>query len=139
MPNGNTHRLIAALAVGGTSLANDASQGEVTGQPLLSASIAVLLTNLPDMIEPAINPHYRQFFHSIVFGSLVASAGIKLYQWQPEEDWEKVFRQILLVGCGGYLVCLIFDSFTPRGLPMIGKNRVSPWLILVVEQERAEL
>jgi hypothetical protein len=55
------------------------------------------------------------------FGGLVASAGIKLYQWQPEEDWEKVVRQLLLVGCGSYLVHLIADSFTPRGLPAIGK------------------
>lgn len=121
MPNGSTHRLIAALAIGGTSLANEVAQGEVTGRPLVNASIASLLTNLPDLIEPASNPHHRQFFHSLAFGSLVASAGIKLYQWQPEEDLEKVVRQLLLVGCGGYLVHLIADSFTPRGLPVIGR------------------
>ncbi|WP_321391555.1 metal-dependent hydrolase [uncultured Desulfuromusa sp.] len=121
MPNGNTHRLIAVLAVGGASLVEESYEGEVTEMPLVNAAIAVLSTNLPDMIEPAKNPHHRQFFHSVAFGSLVAVAGVKLYQWQPEENWENVLRKILLVGCGGYLIHLVADSFTTRGLPWLGK------------------
>jgi membrane-bound metal-dependent hydrolase YbcI (DUF457 family) len=121
MPNGNAHRLIAALAVGGTCFVNESHEEEITGKPFVNASIAALATNLPDLIEPASNPHHRQFFHSIAFGSIVAAAGFKLYQWQPEEEWEKILRQILLAGCGGYLVHLVADSFTPRGLPLLGK------------------
>lgn len=121
MPNGNTHRLIAGLALGGISLMIESHEGKVTGRPLMDATIAALATNLPDLIEPASNPHHRKFFHSVAFGCLVASAGIKVCQWQPEEDWEKVLRQLLLLGCGGYLIHLIADSFTPRSLPLIGK------------------
>ena len=121
MPNGNTHRLIAALAIGGVSLVKESHEGDVTEKSLVNAAIAALSTNLPDMIEPAKNPHHRQFFHSIAFGSLVAVAGVKLYHWKPEEDWEKVLRGILLVSCGGYLVHLIADSLTPRGLPLLGR------------------
>ena len=121
MPNGNTHRLIAALTAGGTSLVKEALEGEITGKPFMNAAIAALATNLPDLLEPASNPHHRQFFHSVALGSLVATAGIKLYQWEPEDEWEQILRQILLVGCGGYLVHLVADSFTPRGLPLLGK------------------
>lgn len=121
MPNGNTHRLIAALAVGGTSLANEAIHGEVTGKPLLSALIASLLTNLPDMIEPASNPYHRQFFHSVLFGGAVAYAGVKAYEWLAEDDFEKAVRALLMVGCGAYLVHLLADSTTPRSLPLVGK------------------
>lgn len=120
MPNGNTHKLIAALVVGGTSLAIESHSEEVTEKPFIDATIAVLATSLPDLIEPARNPRHRQFFHSVAFGSIIAAAGIELYRWQPEEDWEKVLRQILLVGCAGYLIHLISDSFTPRGLPLLG-------------------
>lgn len=121
MPNGNAHRLIAALAVGGTSLACEASEGEITGKPILDASIAALATNLPDLLEPAIHPHHRQFFHSLACGGLVAYAGIKLYEWNPEGEWQKGLRQLLLIGSAGYLIHLLADSLTPRGLPLIGK------------------
>lgn len=121
MPSGNTHRLIAALAVGGTSFVQELNEEEITEKPFVNASIAALATNLPDLLEPASNPHHRQFFHSVTVGSIVMAAGIKLYQWEPEEEWEKILRQILLVGCGGYLVHLVADSFTPRGLPLLGK------------------
>lgn len=121
MPNRNTHQLLAALAAGGIYLANKEPNSDIAGKSLLNISIATLTTNLPDLIEPVTNPHHRQFYHSFVFGSLVASAGIKLYQWQPEEDWEQFARQLLLFGCAGYLIHLIADSFTPRGLPLIGK------------------
>jgi membrane-bound metal-dependent hydrolase YbcI (DUF457 family) len=121
MPNGNTHRLIAALAVGGVSFANEAIHGEATEKPLLSASIAALLTNLPDTLEPAINPHHRQFFHSVLFGGILAYAGAKAYEWQPEDDLETVMRVLVMVGCGAYLVHLLADSTTPRSLPLVGK------------------
>ena len=121
MPNGNAHRLIAALAVGGICVVNESHEEKITGKLFVNALLAALTTNLPDLIEPASNPHHRQFFHSVVFGSVVASSALKLYQWQTEEDWEKVFRQILLVWSGAYLIHLLADSFTPRGLSILGK------------------
>lgn len=121
MPNGNTHRLLAALAIGSTSLAFESNKGEITGKPIQNALIAALTTNLPDMIEPGCNPHHRQFFHSMLFGGMVAYASIKLYEWNPVEDREKNLRQLLLVGSCGYLIHLFADSLTPRGLPLIGK------------------
>lgn len=91
MPSRISHQNIAFLTMfSGQSIA-ELQDGELTVKPIVSAAIAAAATNLPDLIEPASNPHHRQFFHSIALGSLVASVGIKLYQWQPEEDWEKVF------------------------------------------------
>ncbi len=121
MPNGNNHRLLAALVIGGFSLSQNTGSEEALKRSLLHSSVAALATNLPDLLEPAINPHHRQFFHSMVFGGLVVYAGCKLYRWSPEERWERVARNLLLVGCGSYLLHLLADSFTPRGLPLVGR------------------
>ena len=121
MPSKNTHQNIAALAMLSSQLVADVNGGNLTAKPFVNAAIAAIATNLPDLIEPAINPHHRQFFHSALFGGLVTAAGVKLYQWQPEDEWEDVLRQVLLVGCGAYVIHLLADSLTPRGLPLLGK------------------
>lgn len=121
MPSKNTHQNIAALAMFSSQLVTEVNGGNLTVKPFVNAALAAMATNLPDLIEPATNPHHRQFFHSMLFGSLVASAGVKLYQWQPEEEWENILRQVMLVGCGAYVIHLLADSLTPRGLPIVGK------------------
>jgi membrane-bound metal-dependent hydrolase YbcI (DUF457 family) len=121
MPSKNTHQNIAAAAILSSQLVADVNGGNLMAMTFVNAAIAAMATNLPDLIEPAINSHHRQFFHSALFGCLVTAAGIKLYQWQPEEEWEDVLRQGLLVVCGAYVIHLLADSFTPRGLPLLGK------------------
>lgn len=121
MPNGNNHRLFAALTIGDISLSQNTENEDALKEALINSSVAVLATNLPDLLEPATNPHHRQFFHCVAFGGLVASAGYMLYEWNPEERWECIVRNLLLVGCGSYLLHLLADSFTPRGLPLVGR------------------
>ncbi len=121
MPNKNTHQMLAAFAAGTFSLVNEQSDKQVIEKALLNMSISTLATSLPDLLEPATSPHHRQIFHSLMFGGIVVYAGCKLYEWRPEERWERVARNLLLVGCGSYLLHLLADSFTPRGLPLVGR------------------
>jgi membrane-bound metal-dependent hydrolase YbcI (DUF457 family) len=121
MPSKIQHQSIAFMAtLSGHSLL-EIHEGNLTVKPVLSAAVAVFAANLPDLIEPATSSHHRQFFHSALFGCLVVSAGVKVYQWQPEEDWEKLLRHVLLAGCGAYLIHVVADACTPRGLPVLGR------------------
>lgn len=121
MPSRIQHQSIAFLAMlSGHSFA-EIQEGELTAKPLMSAAIAAFAANLPDLIEPATSSHHRQIFHSALFGGLIASAGVQLYQWQPEEEGDKLLRHVLLVGVGAYLIHLVADACTPRGLPVLGR------------------
>jgi membrane-bound metal-dependent hydrolase YbcI (DUF457 family) len=118
MSNRTTHQLVAAASIGVIL-----GQLEETNKepPLIGAGLAALVTNLPDLLEPALHPHHRQFFHSVVFVGLIGLAGYKLYTWEPNDDWERVLRFLLLVGCGAVLVHLAMDALTKRSLPLVGK------------------
>lgn len=121
MANGVTHRLVAAAAVGGTLLQIDVSRGERTAKPLIGAGLAAVATNLPDLLEPAIHPHHRQFFHSVVFAAGVGFGLKKAYDWDAQQDWEKVVRFLILVAGSAYLIHLALDAVTARSLPLVGK------------------
>ncbi|TAM43568.1 MAG: metal-dependent hydrolase [Gammaproteobacteria bacterium] len=123
MANGSTHRVVAALVVGGTAAY---AQAETTGdqvnlRPLGAAALAAALTNLPDVLEPSLNnPRHRAFFHSVVFAGLVAYGMHKTHEWKPETPIEELVRFALLVGGGAVLVHLALDALTPRSLPLVG-------------------
>ncbi len=119
MPNGTTHRLVAAVAIGAV-LGHLEPNRDPSFKPLVGAGIAALCTNLPDLLEPAIHPHHREFFHSVAVVGLVGVAGYKLYTWKPNDDWGNVARFVLLVGAGAILVHLMMDAVTKRSLPLIG-------------------
>lgn len=121
MPNGTTHQLVAAASIGFILGHLEETNKEPSSKPIIGASLAALLTNLPDLLEPARHPQHRQFFHSIAFGGLIGVAGYKLYTWEPGDDWERVLRLLLLVGCGAVLVHLAMDALTKRSLPWAGR------------------
>lgn len=121
MPNGNFHRVVAALTVGG-ALAYDENKKDIASlKPLAGAGVAALTTNLPDILEPAIHPHHRQVFHSFLAAIAVGYTWKELYEWQPEEDAQKALRFLLMTGCAAYLIHLALDSLTHRSLPLVGK------------------
>lgn len=119
MPNATAHRLGAALAIAGVSAYVENRNGENTGIPLAHAAFAYLSGTLPDLIEPANNPHHRQFFHSVVFAGLLGAGLYRLYQWETEDDIQKLFKTLSLVAGGACLVHLAMDSTTARSLPLI--------------------
>jgi len=121
MSNGATHQLVAAAGIGVILGHLEGTNKEPSPKPLIGAGLAALLTNLPDLLEPALHPQHRQFFHRVAFVGLIGLAGYKLYTWEPDDDWERVLRFLLLVGCGAVLVHLAVDALTKRSLPWVGK------------------
>jgi membrane-bound metal-dependent hydrolase YbcI (DUF457 family) len=121
MANGTTHRLVAAVVIGSACAHAERDEHEKTTKPLAGAGIAALLTNLPDVIEPAAHPNHRQFFHSCVFAGVVAWAAYRAYKWEPATPTEDAIRFIALIGAGAYLVHLVLDAGTAKSLPLIGR------------------
>jgi len=121
MANGIAHRWAAAAVVGGICMHAEADQQEKTAKPILGAALAAMLTNLPDILEPATHPGHRQFFHSLAFAGLVGTAGYKAYKWEPSTPSDEALRFLLLVGVGAYLVHLCLDASTPKSLPLLGR------------------
>ncbi len=120
MPNASAHKLGAALAVGGAVASHQHStKGEVDLKPIGAAWLAGELGSLPDLLEPAIHPNHRGFFHSFACLAGVGYGGYKLYQWEPEDDLGKLMRGIGLVACGAFAVHLLMDATTKKSLPLI--------------------
>ena len=121
MANASTHRLGAAAAVGLINLIHELRNEEKVhpGRPLLAAALAAMAATLPDLIEPATNPHHRQFFHSLACAVLMGYGAYRLCQWEPQEDWQKMLRFCSLVVGGAYLVHLTMDACTPSSLPLV--------------------
>lgn len=119
MPNAFAHRLGAGLAVGSIVAYRESQEGEITGKTLLSGVGAAACGTLPDLIEPALHPNHRQFFHSFLALGIAGYGLKKLYDWQPQTDEGRFWRGIGMVVCGGYAVHLLMDATTKRSLPLV--------------------
>jgi len=94
------------------------------GHPDAGASIsmgaaAACLPSLPDILEPALHPNHRRFFHSATFAVGMAYAMHRVYSWETEGEWEKLARVLLLAGGGAYLAHLALDALSAKSLPLI--------------------
>jgi len=68
MPNGQTHVITAMIAGGFTSLILQQKNPKYTGgHTALAVAIGGASGRLPDVIEPALDPNHRSFFHSYFF------------------------------------------------------------------------
>jgi inner membrane protein len=121
MANGKTHRLVAAATVGAYLAHAKNYKDQENWKPMAGAGFAAWSTNLPDVLEPAIHPHHRQFLHSWAFAGLLGYGLYKVYEWKPVNEWERTMRFFALVGGSAYLIHLAVDSLSARSLPLIGK------------------
>lgn len=121
MANGTTHQLAAALVVGSVCLNAEAHLQKKSAKPVLGAALGALFTNLPDILEPALHPNHRQFFHSLAFAGVLGVVAHKAYIWEPDNSFDESIRFVLLVGVGAYFVHLLLDARTPKSLPIFGK------------------
>lgn len=119
--NAAAHRLGARLMAYLTHSHSETQNGETTWKPLASDAAAATLGTLPDLLEPAIHPNHRQFFHSIMFAGMVSYGVYKTYKWHPEEPRLQLLRWALLIAGGAYLTHLAMDGFTTKSLPLVGK------------------
>src|ERR1700722_7535097 len=70
--------------------------------PLLAAGTAAGCGTLPDVLEPALHPNHRLFFHSFLFATGVGFGLYKLYQWKPESEGGELVRAVVLIGGCAY-------------------------------------
>lgn len=107
-----------AIAVGTSTLQH--RQGRpVDGSALAMATAAWLFPSLPDVLEPAVHPHHRQFFHSVAFGAVVAYGMRRAYHWETRDPVKQLARLAVLIGGSAYLAHLVRDAFTAKSLPLI--------------------
>lgn len=134
MPNGKTHVIAGVVCGAFTSVAiqHQIEKDNVNfGQVLLASGVGGVTGKLPDVLEPATNPHHRQFFHSFAFGALLGWVGVKGYKKLKERrsrvkntldnsfDTIDLLLVVAIIVIAVYILHLIMDGFTPKGLPII--------------------
>lgn len=119
--NAAAHQLTAGAFAGFLLAKKEQKAGQSTLEPVIGGFAAAILTKLPDLLEPATSPNHRQFFHSIVFASLLGLALHKLREWQPDDPAHKFWRKAGMLAISAYLVHLALDFTTAKSLPFIGK------------------
>lgn len=119
--NAAPHQWTAALAVGAVLRSGEVERGEATAWPLAGGGLAALLTKPPDVLEPAVDPHHRQFFHSVACAALVTAGWKALHEWQPQSEEGRFWRKVAMIGAGAYLCHLALDALTARSLPLVGR------------------
>lgn len=119
MANGTTHSAVGAFT--GLAMAIHSKDLDEPINPLLAIGTSTVFAKLPDLLEPAIHPHHRQFFHSLAFWGLLGYGLKKAYDWTPEDRGGRILRFAALCAGVGYISHLVIDGFSPRSLPLLGK------------------
>jgi len=121
MASGKTHIITGCGAGLAVSCLDQGKKSELAHNPAIAVPLAGFFGKLPDILEPATNPHHRQFCHSIAVFAGIGYGLKKAYDWKPENNKEAFYRGLALVAGAGYLSHLLFDATTPMSLPVIGK------------------
>jgi len=121
MANDHTHQFIGGLSALAVMTADKKENRTVLHNPLVALASGALLGKLLDVIEPANNPHHRQFFHSCLFLTGVAYGVKQVWDMKPETEVGRLARPAALITGGTYISHLLADAITPRSLPLIGK------------------
>ena len=135
MPNGNIHKNAGAILGASTYLLvqNNSQEKEKIdfGELLLSSGIGLSTARIPAILEPAIHPNHRAFFHSFVFGGLFCFTGV--YAWKDLQarryerkamgiqNWSKyeLLDIAIMISAGSILLHLIMDGITKKSIPFI--------------------
>jgi hypothetical protein len=135
MPNRNVHKSAGAILgpLVYLTIQNNLQQKEkvALGELLLSYGIGLSTSRIPDILEPAIHPNHRAFYHSLTFAGITGFVGFKALQdlnvhWFERkalgiQQWSKfeILDVIIVIGAGSILLHLIMDGFTKKGLNII--------------------
>ena len=120
MANGKTHILVGAAVGIGVALI-DNKKHSFSHNPITAMAVGGFFGKLPDLLEPATNPHHRQFCHSVLTAGMVSFGLSEVFKWDANSALEKVIRGTALIAGFSYLSHLVLDATTPRSLPLIGK------------------
>lgn len=116
--NGPTHALVgAAVGGGGYYVACKVLLKEPSLEGfMLSAGAGLAVACLPDILEPAVHPNHRAFFHSLVFNGIVT---ILLWRRLSNPNVSTLEKITLSVLGSAYVSHPLLDATTPQGLPTI--------------------
>jgi membrane-bound metal-dependent hydrolase YbcI (DUF457 family) len=113
------HATFNFFAVMATTARVQHQEGRPVDGTAIAMAAAACLPSLPDILEPALHPNHRRFFHSIAFALAVAYGMRRAYKWEANDAWERFARGVLLVGGAAYLAHLARDALTAKSLPLI--------------------
>jgi inner membrane protein len=119
--NAAAHQLTAGACIGLFLADRRQRTGEAGTDPVVGGLAASIFTKLPDLLEPATSPSHRQFFHSVLFASLLGAVLYKLHHWLPEAPSEKFWKAAAMTAISAYLIHLALDATTVKSLPLVGK------------------
>ncbi|WCL55545.1 metal-dependent hydrolase [Gimibacter soli] len=119
MANRVEHEIIGAIAGGTVAALNNDAKDQYAVNFAAGAFLGKVAARLPDLLEPAIHPNHRGFFHSWLFLSVLGAGMVKLWEWEPEATNQKVLKWALLVTGAAYASHLLRDSITPKSLPIV--------------------
>ena len=101
------------------AIVRDREGRPVDATPLAMGAAAACLPSLPDLLEPALHPNHRKFFHSVVAYAALGYGLHRLYRWETQDEWQRLLRTVGLVAGAAYLAHLTRDAFTTKSLPLI--------------------
>ena len=134
MPNFDKHlktgALIGSIATAALNIINQLNRidkdeqekfdiGELFLKSALGAGVGAISGVLPDILEPAVSPHHRSFFHSKAFATLLTIGSTKFLKSGTLSENEKEMLVAFSAGFGSHLA---LDSKTPMGLPVINSK-----------------
>ena len=118
MANSKTHALVGlGVGVGLYLIWCKAADRKVDlGETLLAGCAGLFMGLLPDILEPALDPNHRRFFHSWSITALIIEGNRRSWE-NPKLTPEQ--RAGIALSSAGYLSHLLLDGATPKGLPLI--------------------
>jgi len=122
MPNFKEHVAMSAVASAGTYIAMCWYYGRQpnVGELFVCEGVGILAGVAPDILEPATNPNHRALGHSVAVGAVLSRFAIaKCSRENPE--WQEFLKIAATVTIVSYVVHLIADGFTAKGLPLLGR------------------
>lgn len=121
MPNGTTHAIVGGLSGLGVAFCNQSNNTDNANNLFYATFIGTVFGKLPDILEPALHSHHRQFFHSFTFLVAIGYALKKIHEWETRDDTDTLLRLLILCAGAAYISHLVLDGMTPRSLPLMGK------------------
>jgi len=119
MPNAGTH-MIAGGLTGAVAAASLQTEPEPDLAEIIAGAFAGgVAGRIPDILEPAMHPNHRAFFHSVGVLALVSYGTYRAWNWEPANDVERVARWLAVVGGVAYMSHLVLDASTPKRLPLV--------------------
>lgn len=118
MANSNVHAAVGA-GVGVLSylpFCKFTGHGVKFGEACLAGGAGAVMGLVPDLLEPALEPNHRRFFHSLAAVALIVEGNRRTFG-NPQVRHEEKFA--LGLGSAAYLSHLLLDGVTPKGLPIV--------------------